>query len=436
MTSPFQFTHLTSAHRAAMLAEIGVDSFDELIAQIPESIRLRNPLKLSPALPEWELRRLMLDLAGANASAVSHACFLGAGCYDHYVPAVVDAIAQRGEFLTSYTPYQPEMSQGLLAALYEYTVGVAKIFGQPVVNCSHYDGATALAEAAIMCVSARGQASIIAPQTLWPQHRAVLENYLWPRGISLSIAPMDEHRGELDLAALEEIVQRSPSAAVIVQSPNALGILENIPAIASLCRRHGTRLIVSTNPLLAGIQIPAGEQGADVVVGEGQALGLPMSAGGPHLGMMAVSQELRRWIPGRLVGKVTDLHGRDAFALVYEDREQHVARHRATSNICSNQALNSIRVAAYLALVGDSGLERIARENFGKAHLLQRALLRMLANSSMNSCCASTALQPTASAVRCSRRAFSLASPAARTRCSIRTRCWLRLPSHARKSSS
>lgn len=364
-----------------MLERIGVARMGDLFASIPDEVRLAAPLDVPAAKPEWVLIDHVRRLAERNATVHTHLSFLGGGSYEHHIPSVVDALASRGEFLTSYTPYQPEMSQGLLQALFEYQECVARLTGLPIVNSSCYDGATALADGAWMCCVANGARSgspvAVVSELVWPEHRSVLASYLQGREVELIACRSDPSTGRMDPAALEELLVREAPPVVLFQSPNALGVIEDVATVASLCRRHGALSVLSYNPLLSGLLAPPGELGVDVVTGSGQPLGLPLRAGGSGLGIFSTRREFRRYVPGRLVGKVTDIKGNLAYALVYEDREQHVAREKATSNICSNQALNAVRCAIHLAAVGEAGLEEICRLNVRRSHDLADRLCRI-----------------------------------------------------------
>ena len=311
----------------------------------------------------------MTTRARANADAVSHDTYMGAGCYDHHVPAVIDSIADRGEFLTAYTPYQPEMSQGLLAALNDFAKKIEAIVDLPVVTSSHYDGATALAEACWMAVCAKKRNTIVVSSALLPQYRAILDNYCWGRNLRLVELPGDAPSGQTLLTA--EIAE--DVAAVVVQSPNQFGVTEDLPGFVALARRYDSLMIGVTHPYLAAMQRPMGQLGFDIVILEGQPLGLHMFAGGAHLGILACTNELRALTPGRLIGRVSDINGKPALALVFEDREQHVARDRATSNICSNQALNAIRAGAFLALYGATGVARLGQKCRNLAQAMRAA---------------------------------------------------------------
>lgn len=363
--------------KQAMLDDIGVASVDALFDAVPKSLRLARPLNVPEALTEWQLERHMHELAEKNATVKTHNSFLGGGAYDHYIPAVVDAIVNRGEFLTSYTPYQPEISQGLLQALHEYQQSLAVITGLPVVNGSCYDGATAFADSAWACCLISGKharAELVVSAAIWPEYREVLDSYMDGRAVVRHTMPFDNKTGKIDGKKLDEMLAKVKPAGFLFQSPNAFGVVEDVEAIAKACARHGVISSCSFNPLAAGLFHSPGECGIDIVTCDGQPLGIPLSAGGPSLGVFATKREYRAYVPGRLIGKVTDINGNLAYALVYEDREQHVARERATSNICSNQALNALRAVIYLTSLGRQGFAKIATLNTRKAHYLAEKL--------------------------------------------------------------
>lgn len=356
--------------RDAMLRFIGLSTIEDLFAAIPAQLRLSRPLELPGPMLEWELERRMRDLAERNENVRTSRCFLGGGMYDHFIPAGVDAIVSRGEYLTAYTPYQPEMSQGLLQALAEYQQALSVITGLPLVNSSGYDGATSFADSAWMACQVTGRKVIAVAQSIWPQYMEVLQTSLIPRGVQVVQLGFDRATGQVDAGQLLETLRRADIAGVLFQSPNAFGVLEDAKEIADRCRSAGALSSVSFHPLLSGVFQAPGKDGVDIVTCEGQPLGIPLSAGGPGLGVFATHMRFRPYLPGRLVGMVADINGRPAYALVYEDREQHVARERATSNICSNQALHAVRALVYLSLVGESGYKRIAMLNVLKARYL------------------------------------------------------------------
>ncbi len=374
---PFGFNVHTPQDRSAMLSQMGLANVMELFADVPASIRLGRRLNLPPALGEAELERDMRAMAARNATTLTHTCFAGAGAYDHHVPAVVDAIVARGEFLTAYTPYQPEMSQGLLQALFEFQTLVGRLLGHAHANCSVYDGATALAEACWMMCSHSGKRVVVVASALWPDAVATARTYLVARGVELRWVGTSAGSGALDLSALQLALSPGDVAGVAVQSPNAWGVIENIGPIAAAAHAANSLLCVSVNPMLCALVDPPGHLGADIVTAEGQALGLHLNAGGPYVGMIATRKSLERHLPGRLVGRVHDLNGKLGYALVKEDREQHVARERATSHICSNQALNAIRVAVFLALLGEQRLVERAEMCHLRASALRAMLLQL-----------------------------------------------------------
>lgn len=373
--SPVGYNVHTASDVQAMLEVMGLYSVEQLFEDIPAQVRLRREFDLPPVLSEWELMRDVRAMADMNASTLTHASFLGGGAYEHYIPAVVDAIVSRGEFLTAYTPYQPEMSQGLLQALFEFQTLVGKLLGRECVNCSVYDGATALAEACWMMCSATGKRRVVVAQAVWPEYQEVLATYLLPRGVTVDYVLQDPVTGLADVAAITARLTGNDVAGVVLQSPNALGVIENVAAVSGVCKQSSALLTVCVNPLLCGWLEAPGQLGADVVVCEGQPLGLPLSAGGPYIGIIACAKPLERYLPGRLVGRVHDLNGQLGYALVKEDREQHVARDKATSHICSNQALNAIRVAVYLACLGERNFMQIAEANAANAAMLRDLLM-------------------------------------------------------------
>ncbi|MEM8789045.1 MAG: aminomethyl-transferring glycine dehydrogenase subunit GcvPB [Pseudomonadota bacterium] len=355
---------LSDADRADMARALGVATPEALFDRIPADLRI-DTLSLPPALPEWALARHMAECAQANVSAQTARCYLGAGCYDHHVPAAVDTIAERGEFLTAYTPYQPELSQGLLKTLDIYATKIAALTGLPVVTSSHYDAVTALADACWMAGRATGRGRILMTGGLFPHYRRVLDTYAWARGLEFIDWSIDP-----ESSALAPVPEVEDISAVVVQTPNAFGVMEDLAGARAVADRLGAKLIVLANPIFCALGVPLGRQGVDIAVLEGQPMGVHMFAGGAHIGILACREDLRHLTPGRLVGRVSDIYGRQALALVYEDREQHVARERATSNICSNQALNALRVGAYLTLMGGAGVAAIAQAAHANAAAL------------------------------------------------------------------
>ncbi len=357
-----------------MLKRMGLPDLDSLFSAIPASLRLQSPLALPPPLSEWELAKHIRKLAGQNATTQTHLSFLGGGAYEHYVPAVIDAIVNRGEFLTAYTPYQPEMSQGLLQALFEFQTLLGRLLGQPSVNCSVYDGATAAAESAWMMVSITGQKRIAVAAGFWPEWLEVLHTYMKGRDVEIIVIKTREDNGQLDQDALHNALAAGGVAGVLVQTPNRFGVIEDIANLSATARAHGALSCVSCHPLLTGVLKSAGELGADIVCCEAQSLGIPLSAGGPYLGVIATAPAYEKYLPGRIVGHIVNKQGRELYALVKEEREQHIAREKATSHICSNQALHAIRATIFLSLLGETGFARLAALNAEKAHYLARQL--------------------------------------------------------------
>jgi glycine dehydrogenase subunit 1 len=354
----------TADDRQAMLAAIGVGSIEDLLVKVPPKARLSRPLALPPALAETDLVRELRARAARNADADSYVCFLGAGAYDHYVPSPIDHLVRRGEFFTAYTPYQPEASQGTLRTIYEYQTMIAELTGMDVANASLYDGASSVAEAVLMAQAATGRDEVVLAGGLHPLYRRVVATYTRPR-LRLRDVPAPE--GVLDLdAARRALGERT--AALVVQSPNFYGVLEDVAAAAGVAHAVGALLVVVTDPVNLGVLEAPGRLGADIVVGEGQGLGVPLSYGGPYLGVFAARQEFVRRLPGRLVGATVDLDGRRGFVLTLQTREQHIRRARATSNICTNVALCALMATIYLAILGKRGLVEVGELAMAKAH--------------------------------------------------------------------
>jgi glycine dehydrogenase subunit 1 len=362
-----KFTPHTDADRAAMLAAIGVGSVEELFASIPSELRLQGPLDLPPALSELEARRELARRAGANRGADRLACFAGAGAYDHYVPAVVDTVVSRSEFCTAYTPYQAEVSQGTLQAIYEYQSLVCRLFGMEAANASMYDCASALAEAVHMACDITRRRKIVLPATLNPSWAAVARTY--GHGLGVPFETADARGPVTDPAAVAALVGPD-TAAVVVQQPNFFGCIEDAAALAAAAHAAGALVIAAVDPVSLGLLAPPGEWGADIAVAEGQSLGIPLSFGGPYLGMMATKKAHVRNLPGRIVARTTDVDGRTGYVLALQTREQHIRRERASSNICTNQALCALAASVYLSWAGPGGLAEVARQSHAKSHYL------------------------------------------------------------------
>jgi glycine dehydrogenase subunit 1 len=347
----------TPEDRRSMLDAIGVKHAEDLFADIPAELRLNRPLALPAALSEPDLVRHLQELAGANLNFDQCACFLGAGAYDHYIPSVVDHVIRRSEFYTAYTQYQPEISQGYLQALWEYQSMICSLTGMDVSNASMYDGATALAEAAMMACGATGRSQVLVARSVHPHYRTVLTTYGRDRDYSLEYIGYAD--GVLDLAELDAKLSAT-TAAVIIQNPNFFGCVEDLAAIAARVHAKGGLFIVSADPISLGILAAPGDCGADIVIGEGQGLGLAAAFGGPYLGFFATTEKLMRKMPGRIVGQTQDHDGTRGFVLTLQAREQHIRREKATSNICSNEALCALTAAVYLSAVGRDGLAQVA----------------------------------------------------------------------------
>ena len=356
---------LTDDDRRLMLEKAGVGSFDELITEVPEKLRLNRALNLPEALTETELRACFSGLAHDNLSV--SLSFLGAGAYQHHIPAVIDHLAGRSEFYTAYTPYQPEISQGMLQTIFEFQTYISELFGLPVSNASLYDGPTALAEAVLMALKESKSTRVLIPSTLSPHIIQVLKTYTGNFNVNLDI--MEAENGLINPADLEQQLQTG-AAAVVIQNPNFFGMVEDLPSLISICKKLQTTSICYVHPLTLGLLQSPGELGADMVVGEGQPLGIPISYGGPYLGLIAVTERFLRRLPGRVVGQTIDHDNRRAFVLTLQTREQHIRREKATSNICSNEALCALRAAVYLSLLGPRGLKEVAERMFNNAHYL------------------------------------------------------------------
>ncbi len=362
---------ISAEERREMLSSIGVESFVDLVSSIPPQFRLRKPLDLPPPLSEIEISRLMLRLSEENHDLAHHICFLGGGSYDHWVPAAVSSIIERSEYYTAYTPYQAEVSQGTLQAIYEYQSLICELTGMDVANASMYDGASATAEAALMSYSITGRETILVSEALNPAHFQVLTTYT--SGLNLRVKRIPLKKGGTDWDKLAGMLDERV-ASVIIQNPNFLGVVENLNQVGELVHRVGALLVMVVDPISLGILKPPGDYGADIAVGEGQALGNPTCFGGPYLGFFACRKEFMRKLPGRLVGATVDSQGRRGFVLILQTREQHIRREKATSNICTNQALNALAATVFLTLLGRQGIRDLALLCLQKCHYLQRHL--------------------------------------------------------------
>ena len=358
----------TREERLSMLESIGMHSFDELYADIPEKLRFKDGLSLPSGLSELEVSRKMEEIAEKNTQ-FTH-IFRGAGSYHHYIPAIVKQVTSKEEFITAYTPYQAEISQGLLQSIFEYQTMICELTGMDVSNASVYDGATAAAEAAAMCRD-RKRGTICVSASVDPKILSVIRTYCFGSGAPLVVLP--EKEGLTDLESWNSM-DTSSIACLIIQTPNYYGLVEDGAAIADAVHASGAKLIASCNPIALGLLETPGEFGADIAVGEGQPLGLPMGFGGPYLGFMASTKDMMRKLPGRIVGQTTDVDGKRAYVLTLQAREQHIRREKASSNICSNEALCAMTAAVYLSAMGSAGLEKVASSCMANARYLLEGL--------------------------------------------------------------
>ena len=360
---------------AAMLDKVGVESLDALFSTVPDECRRKSPMKLPEPLTEWELDRKMAKLSAAMAVSPEYKVYAGAGSYEHYIPASASYLLGRGEFVTSYTPYQPEMSQGTLQAIYEYQTLTARLLGMEVANASMYDGASALAEALLMALRITKKRKVAVSKAIHPNYRRVVKTYFLPTEFEIIELPYLTEIGGTDFSGLNDIAKDGELAAVAVQTPNFFGVMENLAAIEGKVHQVQALLVTcASEPLAYGLYKNPGVQGADIACAEGQSLGVPRSFGGPALGMFASKMAYVRNMPGRLVGKTVDIEGRRGFVLTLATREQHIRREKATSNICTNHSLCALASAIYMASLGGSGIRELARLNFDKTEYLKRQL--------------------------------------------------------------
>jgi len=353
----------TPADLQQMLQSIGLSDFEDLLKNIPAAARYRHELNIPADLNEFDLISDLKRTAEQNIAF--RACFAGAGAYDHFIPAVIGAVISRPEFMTAYTPYQPEVSQGTLQALYEFQSMVSSLVGLPVTNASMYDGATALAEAALLAVRHTGRHEVLIAGTVNPSYVEVIRTYLSSTEVKIATIPFVD--GLVDYKFLKN--KLGPDTAVfIIQNPNFLGFIEQVGEIAGDIKNCGGLLAIAYDPISLGILKSPGELGADIACAEGQPLGLPLAFGGPYLGLFSVRQELVRKIPGRLAARTVDVNGKTGYVLTLQTREQHIRREKATSNICTNQQLCALAATVYLAAMGKAGIRRVAELCLAKAH--------------------------------------------------------------------
>ncbi len=363
------YTYNTPAQQDEMLAAIGAASIDELFSSIPASMQLKRALDLPPALGEIELTAHMQELARQNTTVSQSTCFMGAGSYDHFVPAVIDTLASRGEFYTSYTPYQPEVSQGNLQVMFEYQTLICQLTGMDVSNASLYDGGSAAVEAMLMAISiTRRSDKVVVLEAVHPEYRQIIETYFATIGTEvITVSAAEQLQDALD----------DQTAAVLVQSPNFFGNVEDLTSLAEQVHAAGALLVCSVDPISLGILKRPGDAGVDIVVAEGQSLGTPLLYGGPYLGIMACREEFVRRLPGRIAGQTVDQQGNRCWVLTLQTREQHIRREKATSNICTNQGLFALRAAIYLSVMGPEGMGDVADLCLQKAHYAQQQLTNL-----------------------------------------------------------
>ena len=357
-----------------MLGRSGARSIDELFNDIPENIRLKKLLDLPKALSELELRAELYNIASENKNSTDNAVFLGAGSYDHYIPSVVNHIAGRAEFYTAYTPYQAEFSQGVLQVFFEYQTMICRLTGMDVSNASMYDGASALAESILMACNTGSRKKAIISRGIHPEYISTSRTYLKNTGIE--IIEVDIKNGITDIVMLGALVDEN-TGCVVFSNPNFFGCIEDVFEIEKICHSKGAYLIASVDPISLGLLVPPSEYNADIAVGEGQPLGNDMSFGGPYLGFFAAKKDFLRKMPGRIIGLSADKDGLPACTLTLQTREQHIRREKATSNICSNEALCALKAAVYLSVVGKEGLKEIALQCAQKAHYLKEQIIKI-----------------------------------------------------------
>ncbi|WP_156289353.1 aminomethyl-transferring glycine dehydrogenase subunit GcvPA [Oceanobacillus salinisoli] len=371
MTNTYRYLPDTKQDQKEMLDFLNVSSVEELFADIPSSIRVKGGLDIPEADPEPVLVKKLNKLADRNINVDQYPTFLGAGTYDHYIPSVVDHMISRSEFYTAYTPYQPEISQGELQGMFEFQTMVCELTGMDVANSSMYDGFTSLAEAASLAVASKKRSKVLVSRGVHPESRAILNTNAKGQGYSVEEVSLDT-----DITDLKQLKSQldKDTAAVIIQYPNFFGSIEDLAEIKEYAKEQGALFIVSANPLALALLQSPGKLGADMVVGDMQPLGIPMAFGGPHCGYFAVNKKFMRKIPGRIVGETNDEQGNRGFVLTLQAREQHIRRDKATSNICSNQALNALASSICMSALGKQGIRKMAQQNFEKADYTAKVL--------------------------------------------------------------
>jgi len=364
----------TDNDRKDMLNDVGVAKIDEFFGDVPKNVRLKDPLNLPPSMSEMELVKHMKKLAAQNVSAGEFICFLGAGTYNHYVPSVVKHLVQRSEFYTAYTPYQPEISQGTLQSIFEFQSMICELTGMDAANASMYDGATATAEGAIMACRATKKNKILVSEALHPEYREVL--YTYTKGLQLDIKEIPAVDGQTSPEKLKKMFDKDVGC-VVIQNPNFFGIVEDGPALGDIVHNQKALFLVCADPVSLGILKAPGDYGADIVTGDAQSFGNSMYFGGPHVGFFAVKKKYMRRMPGRVVGQTVDKDGKRGYVLTMQGREQHIRREKATSNICSNEALCALAATIYLSYLGKKGIKQLAELCFLKVRYAYEKLIAL-----------------------------------------------------------
>lgn len=364
----YNFLPHSEETRKEMLAEIGIDKVEDLFYNIDAGARLRESLNIADGISELEVQKKLAQLSGKNKNASNSTFFIGGGTYNRFIPACINTIAQRFEFITAYTPYQPEISQGTLQVMYEYQTMISNLTGMDVSNASVYDAATACAEAILMASRATRKFRALVPSTISPEYAKVIETYCYGAGIEVDFLPAKE--GIIDIDRLKSIDDLDEYACILVQTPNYLGCIESVHEISQICKESKPLFVVCADPTSLSVVEAPGNYGADIVVGDVQPLGIPMSFGGPHGGFIATTKKYMRQLPGRIAGMTEDEDGKRAFTLTLQAREQHIRREKATSNICSNQALVSLCSTVYMSVMGFEGIKEAACTSIQRAHYL------------------------------------------------------------------
>ncbi|MEV9639299.1 aminomethyl-transferring glycine dehydrogenase subunit GcvPA [Mammaliicoccus sciuri] len=368
-----RYLPMTEQDQKDMLNVIGVSSIEELFSAIPEKVRFTGEYNIKQAKSETSLLKELSRLAAKNVNAQDYASFLGAGVYDHYKPIIVDHVISRSEFYTAYTPYQPEISQGELQAIFEFQTMICELTGMDIANSSMYDGGTSLAEAGTLAAGYTRRKKLLVSSTVHPESQAVVQSYA--NGQSIETVTIPNTDGVTDIEKLTELID-DQTAAVLVQYPNFYGQVEDLQKMSEIAHANGALFVVSANPLALGVLTPPGALGADITVGDAQPFGIAESFGGPHCGYFAVSKKLMRKVPGRLVGETTDDQGRRGYVLTLQAREQHIRRDKATSNICSNQALTALAASVAMTALGKKGIKEIAYQNIAKTAYARQAFVQ------------------------------------------------------------